>query len=34
MKKDLSKKVLAKEADFWKKLAVAAKDNRGKICHK
>ncbi len=34
MVKNLSKKALAKEADFWGKRKKALKENPGKICHK
>lgn len=34
MKKTLSKKALAKEAEFWNNLKKIAKENPGKVCHK
>ncbi len=34
VKKTLSKEALVKEAAFWSRLAKAAKENPGKVCHK
>jgi hypothetical protein len=34
MKKAMSKKALAREADFWNRLKMAAGENPGKVCHK
>jgi hypothetical protein len=34
MKKELSKKALAQEADLWDSLKKAMQENPGKLCHK
>ena len=34
MKKNLSRDVLAREAEYWIKVRRAAKKNTGGICHK
>ncbi len=34
MKKALDKKVLVQEAEYWKKLKRAVKENPGKTCRK
>lgn len=34
MKKIPSKEVLAKEADFWRKMSQAVKEHPGRLCHK
>jgi hypothetical protein len=34
MKKTLGKKILVKEATFWKKMGKAVKENPRMLCHK
>ena len=34
MKKNMSKKTLAKEATFWNELKNVIKENPGRLCHK
>jgi|GEM_PF-1336359 hypothetical protein len=34
MKKNVSKDVLAREAEYWTRVRRAAKKNNGRICHK